>query len=58
MKKPTRRLALSRETVRTLATGDLARVAGGLMSTGSDARDGCVVAAAQPALPSVGNADG
>jgi len=57
MKKPTRKLVLSRETVRTLAAVDLKRVAGALVS-GSDDRAGCVAAEAQPSLPSVGNADG
>lgn len=42
MKKPARKLVLSRETLRTLHTVDLVHVAGGVVVDTNDGR-GCVV---------------
>jgi len=52
MKKPTRKLVLRSETLRTLTNVDLLRAVGGLLST-TDDRSGCVDLAAAPAVPAV-----
>jgi len=52
MKKPTQKLVLRSETLRTLTDADLLRAVGGLLST-TDDRSGCVVIAAAPAAPAV-----
>ncbi len=40
-RRPTKRLALQRETLRRLASGELARVAGGWIARCSYERSGC-----------------
>ena len=49
MKKPTRKLVLRSETLRTLSHVDLSRAVGGLLST-TDDRSGCVEVPAAPAV--------
>ena len=41
-KRPSKRLTLQRQTLRRLAGGDLARVAGGLIARCTYERSGCV----------------
>jgi len=53
MKKPTRKLVLRRETIRTLTNVNLLRAVGGILST-SDDKSGCVVLAAVAATAACG----